>query len=100
MMNKLAFIFVAKGVSEETHTSVLKTDSMELTVVGLETYEEAAKVAKKLYENGCIGIELCAGFGHRGTAMIAEAVEGKIPVGVVRFDIHPALGNQSGDNFR
>ena len=29
--------------------------------------------------------------------LIVEAVEGKIPVGVVRFDIHPGLGNRSGD---
>jgi hypothetical protein len=30
-------------------------------------------------------------------AMIVDAVEGKIPVGVVRFDIHPGLGNAGGD---
>jgi hypothetical protein len=26
-------------------------------------------------------------------------VEHKIPVGVVRFDIHPGLDNKSGDKF-
>jgi membrane-bound lytic murein transglycosylase len=31
--------------------------------------------------------------------MIAEAVKGKAAVGTVRFDIHPGLGNKSGDEL-
>lgn len=44
-------------------------------------------------------IELCGGFGAAGTARIAKAVEGKAAVGAVRFDIHPGLGNRSGDTL-
>jgi len=53
---------------------------------------------KELVEKEGIGaIELCGGFGNAGTARIAAAV--KVPVGAVRFDIHPGLGNASGDTL-
>lgn len=42
-------------------------------------------------------IELCGGFGTIGHAKVTEAVEGKLQVGVVRFDNHPGYDNQSGD---
>ena len=48
-------------------------------------------------EDGCVAIELCGGFGYEGAAMVARTV--KVPVGVVRFDIHPGLGNASGDGI-
>ena len=46
---------------------------------------------------GIGAIELCGGFGNIGAAKITEAVERKVPVGVVKFDLHPGLGNKSGD---
>ena len=48
---------------------------------------------------GCGAIELCGGFGIRGTYMIEQAVLGKARVGAVRFDIHPGLDNKSGDDL-
>lgn len=69
-----------------------------MTVVGVKTYDEAVVVAKELVANGITAIELCAGFGNDGVARITKAVEGKALVGVVRFDLHPALNHQSGDN--
>jgi len=62
-------------------------------------YAEAVVISKQLVEEGVQAIELCGGFGHLGTAMIVEAVGDKAVVGVVRFDTHPGLGNQSGDTF-
>ena len=49
-----------------------------------------------VYE-GIQAIEFCGGFGNEGTAIVTQSVEGKIPVGVVRFDIHPGPGGKSGD---
>ena len=48
---------------------------------------------------GCTAIELCGGFGIRGTYMVQEAVKGKARVGAVRFDLHPGLDNKSGDEI-
>jgi Family of unknown function (DUF6506) len=67
--------------------------------VAAKDYEAAARVAADLLKEGIQAIELCGGFGAAGVAKIVDAVEGKIPVGVVRFDIHPGLGNQSGDKI-
>lgn len=50
-------------------------------------------------EAGCGAIELCGGFGIRGTYLVEQAVNGKARVGAVRFDLHPGLDNKSGDEL-
>lgn len=65
--------------------------------VGVANYEMACVEARKLAEEGVIMIELCGGFGTIGHAKVAEAVLGKVQVGVVRFDNHPGYDNLSGD---
>ncbi len=98
-MLKAAFIFLAGGADPEKNISVTPTPSVELTSVAVQDYAQAAEVAKKLCDQGIKAIELCGGFGSRGVAMISEAVGQDIPVGVVRFDIHPGLDNKSGDGI-
>lgn len=96
---KAAFIFIAPDGDPEAHRSWVKTPMIDLLAVAVKSYEEAGKLAKELVDEGIQAIELCGGFGNKGTAMVTEAVEGKIPVGVVRFDIHPGLGGKSGDDI-
>lgn len=97
MAVEAAFIYIAPENDYTKHKAVIDSPVVKLTVVGVKTYEEAEKVAVELVENGIAAIELCAGFGHEGTARIAKAVGDKIPVGVVRFDLHPAFDHKSGD---
>ncbi|MBC7359056.1 MAG: hypothetical protein H5U10_11015 [Desulfacinum sp.] len=97
---KAAFIFVAPEADPQTHRQWVQTPKVHLLVVGVGNYRQAAQTAKDLVEKEGIGaIELCGGFGNKGTALVTEAVGGSVPVGVVRFDIHPGLGNASGDAF-
>jgi len=96
---KAAFIFVAPEADPDTHHQWVKTPKVHLAVVGVKDYAQAVTTAKKLLTEGIGAIELCGGFGNKGVAMITDAVAGKIPVGVVRFDTHPGLGNASGDGF-
>lgn len=96
---KAAFIFVAPQVDSKKQKAIISTPAVELHVVGVKNYDEACEVAKELVNQGITAIELCGGFGNAGVAKVAEAVEHKIPVGVVRFDIHPGLDNKSGDKF-
>lgn len=70
-----------------------------MIAVAAGNYKEAEAVAVELVNEGIAAIELCGGFGNRGTARIAEAVAGKASVGVVRFDGHPGLGGKSGDEL-
>ncbi|RPH32589.1 MAG: hypothetical protein EHM93_08925 [Bacteroidales bacterium] len=97
MSVKVAFIFIAPEVDCNSHRATINSPIVSLSVVGVKNYEEAQKVALQLVEDGITAIELCAGFGTDGTALVAKAVGDKAIVGVVRFDLHPAFNHQSGD---
>ncbi len=99
MTLKAAFIFLAPDVDASKDRSIIKTKAVELYVVGVKNYAEAVDISKKLLEEGIEAIELCGGFGNIGVSKITEAVNNKIPVGVVRFDTHPGLNNLSGDKI-
>lgn len=95
---KAAFIFVSPDGDPAQHKNWVKTEGVELLAVAVSSYDQAEILAKDLVENqGIQAIELCGGFGSVGTARIAAAVD--VPVGVVRFDIHPGLDNVSGDKL-
>jgi tryptophan synthase alpha subunit len=96
---KAAFIFVAPEVDAEKHRAVVDTPVLSLSVVGVKDYQTAVKVAEELVSQGVSAIELCAGFGVEGTAMVKQAVEGKAVVGAVRFDHHPGFDFKSGDEM-
>lgn len=99
MSVKAAFIYVAPENDYNVHRTTIDSPVVKLTVVGVKNYDEAKLVALQLVEEGITAIELCAGFGSEGTAMIAKAVGDKALVGVVRFDLHPAFNHQSGDKI-
>ncbi|RKX54463.1 MAG: hypothetical protein DRP50_04350 [Thermotoga sp.] len=96
---KAAFMFIAPEADPKKHKTIISTPEVELHVVGVKSYDEACKVAKELVNQEIAAIELCGGFGNAGVAKVSEAVERKIPIGVVRFDIHPGLDNKSGDKL-
>lgn len=98
---KIVFMFIAQNADPEKHrVSLSPSSGLELIVIGVKDYQQAVQVSKKLVDQEGVGaIELCAGFGHIGTAAIAKAVGSKAKVGVVRFDSHPALGFKSGDDI-
>lgn len=92
-----AFIFVAPEANHNIHKTVVDTPVINLTVVGVKNYSEAAEVAKELVSQGIKAIELCGGFGNEGTAIVSKAVKEKASVGCVKFDHHPGLDFKSGD---
>ena len=95
---KVAFIFWAPKADPAKHRTTVSVDSMELIVVGVKDYDQAIEVSQSLLKEGASAIELCGGFGNIGVSKVAEAVKG-IPVGVVKFDIHPLLQGRSGDQI-
>lgn len=94
---KAAFMFVAPGADPAKDRHWVQTVAVDVLTIGVADYSRAAETAVRLVADGIAAIELCGGFGNRGVALVTDAVKGKIPVGVVRFDIHPGLGNTSGD---
>ena len=97
MALKAAFVFLAPDVDPDVHRQTVTTPEVELTAVAVNNYAQAVTVCQRLAEEGIVAIELCGGFGHAGTAAVAEAVAGSAAVGVVRFDNHPGLEFKSGD---
>lgn len=97
---KAAFVFVAPEADPGTHRQWITTPVIHLLSVGVSNYAQAVTTCKELVEKeGVKAIELCAGFGNQGVALIAQAVGPDVVVGVVRFDNHPALGHASGDTL-
>lgn len=94
-----AFLFVAPEVDYKTARAVVDTPVVHLTVAGVKNYEEGVEVAKELADSGVKALELCAGFGNEGIAMITKAVNGKASVGAVKFDFHPGFDFKSGDDL-
>lgn len=99
MALKAAFVFIAPNADPKVHRTQIDTQDVTLITVGVDSYKSAVEASVSLVGEGVAAIELCGGFGHKGTQMIAEAVKGKAAVGTVRFDIHPGLGNKSGDEL-
>ena len=99
MALKAAFIFLAPDTDPQQHRATVVTPQVELTAVAAQDYADAERVAQMLVSDGVEAIELCGGFGNKGTARIADAVAGKAAVGAVRFDCHPGLGGKSGDEL-
>lgn len=97
---KVAFIFLAPDADPSKHRSVISTtEALDLIVVGVKDYDQAAQIARELVDQGVEAIELCGGFGNLGLARVAQAAGNRAFVGAVRFDIHPLLGYKSGDDL-
>ena len=99
MKVKAAFIFVAPQTDSAVHQSTIETPALILKIVGVKNYEQGVEIAKQLAEEGVGAIELCAGFGNEGIAMISKAVRGKAHVGAVKFEFHPGFDFKSGDEL-
>lgn len=98
-MFECGFIYVAGGLDPAKQRAVIPSDEINMNVIGCSDYAQACEAAKELVAKGCTAIELCAGFGYEGIAMVKEAVGPGIWVGAVKFDCHPAFGFKSGDDM-
>lgn len=97
MKRTLAFMFINPSADYKTTKGTVETENVNIITIGVKSYEEACIAAKELVAEGVKALELCGGFGHVGVSKVTEAIEGKIPVGVVRFDTHPGYDGESGD---
>ncbi|MCD9672367.1 MULTISPECIES: DUF6506 family protein [Klebsiella] len=100
MAFECAFIYVAPGGRDpQKDRAVIRSDQINMNVVGCSSYAEAQDVSKELVSGGCTAIELCASFGNEGTVLIQKAVGPGIAVGAIKFDFHPAFEFKSGDEL-
>ena len=95
----IGFLLVTEHADPRRDCACIENEDAVLLFFTVNSYAQGEQYAKVLAALGCVGIELCPGFGNEGVARIQKAVGPHTPVGVVRFDIHPALDHRSGDSF-
>lgn len=61
------------------------TDTFKMKVVGVAKPEQGIPVAKAMVAEGIQLIELCGGFSPVWAGKIIEAIDYKVPVGVVAY---------------
>lgn len=61
------------------------TEKFSMKVVGVDNASKGPEVAKVMLAEGIQLIELCGGFSPAWAGKVLEAVEYKIPVGVVAY---------------
>jgi len=86
-MLKGVYIFVIPDADSRKHRTKVETPSLSITIVGVNDYGEAAKVAKTLAADGAQFIDLCSGFGPEGAAKVIAAVGDKVPVAAASYGI-------------
>lgn len=91
-------LHLGSGCSHTTEPGCAVRSAIDAGILSEERVM-AVRVAEELVAQGVGAIELCAGFGVEGAAMVKRAVEGKAAVGVVRFDNHPGFEFKSGDEL-
>ncbi len=93
MTLKAAFIFLAPEVDPKKDRQTLITPQVELTAVSVGSYQEVEGVATELVNQEIEAIELCGGFGNKGTARIVDAVAGK-------YEVYPIICSKCEGQMR
>lgn len=85
--NNFAYIFLGPMLDPTQHRSVIKTDQLTFTTVGIDFKhkEQVLDLAKELVTAGAQMIELCGGFGPLWIAKVSEALAYQVPVGSVAY---------------
>lgn len=93
----IGMLLISPNADPRRDCACIHNPDLVMLLFTVNSYEQAELYAKALAAAGCEAIELCPGFGHEGVGRIQQAVGLDVPVGVVRFDLHPSFGNHSGD---
>lgn len=85
--NNFIYIFLGPDLDPQQHRSVIKTNKLTYTTVGIDFQhkEQVIAVAKEAIAQGAQMIELCGGFGPLWVAKVTEAIQGQVPVGSVAY---------------
>ena len=87
-----AFIYTAPGMPSDGKRDVVDSGSCKTVLVGVPDVAAAIPLAATLVDEGVQLIELCGGFGPAGSAMILEAVAGRVPIGSVAYGPESVTG--------
>ena len=91
--SKWAFIYLGTGGEDPTRDrAVIEASGLTTTLVAVPDAASAPKVAAELVADGAQLLELCGGFGPGVHAEVVAAVEGRVPVGQVKYGAEAVPG--------
>ena len=91
---QVLYMFTDETADSSVHRAVIDTPNVMLIAIGVSSTEEACVIAKRyVEEEGIHLIELCGASGYAGGKAVSDAVEGKVPVGIMvhQFDNAPGI---------
>lgn len=85
--NNFAYIFLGPGLNPDKDRSVIKTDKLIFTAIGIDfkEKEKVLPIARELISSGAQMLELCGGFGPIWIAKVSEEIQNQVPVGSVSY---------------
>ena len=87
-----AYVYEHPGADPRADRFTLDRDGQRTLLVPVSDAAQAPAVAVDLVAEGVQLIELCGGFPLAAAARVAEAVDGRVPVGHVTFAVDSAPG--------
>ncbi len=78
---RFAFLIMGDGLDSARDRASIHQGMC--SIIGVRDLEDACTAARKLLDEGIGCIEVCGAFGPEGARKVAEATEGKIPVGYI-----------------
>lgn len=85
--NNFAYIFLGPELDPKQHRSVIKTEKLTFTTIGIDFHhkEHVIAAAQEVVAGGAQMIELCGGFGPLWIAKVSDAINYQVPVGSVAY---------------
>lgn len=96
---RVGFIYISEGQDPAEQRGDIHGPGLVFMIRAVSSYAEAENAARELVADGCVMVELCAGFGIEGEFRVKQALGPGIPCGAVKFDYHPSMGFRSGDEL-
>ena len=80
------YMFRTDGCDPAQHRREMDTPGGYVTVVGVDSIDQACVVAAEALEAGTAHfVEVCGDFGEDGCRRVIAAVDGRLPVGYVTY---------------
>ena len=90
MLLKVLYMFMDPSAESAKHRAIIETENSKMILVGVNSFEEGAKIAKQYVEEGVVLIELCGAFGYEGAKKVHDQVGNEVPVGMIVHQVRNA----------
>jgi hypothetical protein len=87
MLLKALYMFLDPSADSAKHRAIIETENSKMILVGVNSVEEGAKIARHFVEEGVVLVELCGAFGYEGAKKVHDQVGNEVPVGMIAHQV-------------